>query len=75
MSQRMIRVGAMSTPESMAADGRGEVRELWEANKTWLSPGFSDYPGRQSAFTLWNPGQQMVVPAKWQAIAGEYESK
>lgn len=77
MSQRMVRVGtdgAPSTPEALAASGQGEVRDLWEANKTWLTPGLSSYPGDKSAFPTWNPGQQMVVPARWQAIAGEYEA-
>lgn len=76
MSKRMIRVGtggAPSTPEGLAEAGHGEVRELWEANRTWLSPAISVYE-RESAFTLWNHGQQMVVPPRWRAIPGEYEA-
>ena len=76
MGQRMIRVaaeGPLSTPEGIAAAGQGEVQDLWEANKTWLTQGYSTYPGRKSAFPTWNPGQQMVVPAKWQPVPGEYE--
>lgn len=78
MSQRMIRVGtngASSTPKDLAKEGRGEVIDLWEANKTWLTPGYSSYPGEELAFKLWNPGQQMVVPPRWHAISGEYEAK
>lgn len=78
MSQRMIRVatnGTPTTPEDIAKAGHGEVRDLWDANRTWLTPGVSEYPGEKSAFVLWNPGQQMVVPAKWQSVPGEYEAE
>lgn len=59
---RMYRLQANETPDDIAKRGGGDVKELWAANKTWLS----------SAFAPWNPGQQMVVPSTWQPLEGEY---
>jgi hypothetical protein len=77
MGQRTIRLDVVDnvpkTPEALAAEGHGEVRDLWDANKTWLTPGIFDYPGRGSAFPRWNPGQQMIVPPNWRSLVGEFE--
>lgn len=61
------------TPPRDSPPGHGELADLWEVNKTWLTPGLFDYPGSKSAFVVWNLGQQMIVPPKWQPIPGEYE--
>lgn len=62
--ERRYRLQKNDTPESVAAAGKGDPRELYEANKCWLS----------SDFLPWNPGQQMVIPAAWKPIDGEYPS-
>lgn len=60
--ERRYRLKPTDTPASLAAAGRGDQRELYESNRTWLS----------TEFLPWNPGQQMVIPAAWKAIDGEY---
>jgi hypothetical protein len=62
---RMYRVKPDDTPESLARAGKGDKRELYEANRAWLS----------STFHPWNPGQQMVIPATWEPIPDEYPSE
>jgi hypothetical protein len=62
--ERRYRVQKNDTPEMIAAAGRGDTRELYEANKTWMSTDFKP----------WNPGQQIVIPGAWTAIGGEYPS-
>jgi hypothetical protein len=73
MGQRTIRVGELDTPETLAKAGGGEVIDLWDANKGWLTPGITDYPGRATAFKQWNIGQQMFVPPRWRSLRNEYE--
>lgn len=62
--QRIYRLKAKDTPDSLAALGKGDKRELAEANKSWLV-----------SFQPWNPGQQMVVPAAWAPLPDEYASE
>lgn len=59
--ERRIKLPANTTPDQLAAQGKGDKAELAKANGTWCH-GF--YP--------WNPGQAMTIPMSWQPIPGEY---
>jgi hypothetical protein len=62
--ERRYRLQKNDTPQSLAVAGKGHPEELYAVNKTWIS----------SDFMPWNPGQQMVIPAAWSPIAGEFPS-
>lgn len=49
---RRYRLRDGDTPQSVAAMGKGDARELWQSNRTWMS----------ADFLPWNEGQQVTVP-------------
>lgn len=61
-TERRYRLKAGDTPESLARQGKGDARELWQSNRKWMS----------ADFLPWNEGQQVTIPGAWASIDGEF---